>query len=64
VRQQLAREGLATVFYEAHDVVVIGAPAVEFTIKILDSLPPNQWLRAQQIAGEESARFLRERYER
>ena len=63
VREQLAREGLGGVFFEAHDVDPVGGVlAVRLTVEIPDSLPPNQWLRAQQISGEECAKFLRERY--
>gem|GEM_PF-6180713 len=63
VRCLLKREGLESAFFEAHDVDAVGGiPAVRLTITYPDSLSPNQRIRAQNISGEECAKFLGERY--
>jgi hypothetical protein len=54
---------LERVTYEAHDALAIGGQgAVTQTLIIPDALSVEDHLKAQAIAGEEAAKFVRERY--
>jgi hypothetical protein len=63
VRDRLQQEGLERVNYEAHDALAIGGQAaVSQTLIIPDTLSVEDHLKAQAIAGDEAAKFMRERY--